>query len=67
MLTERRLGFIAVLISAAGYAFLPIFARLIYRLSDLQPTDIALWRFIFATPTIWLVGLAGRLVVWSRR
>jgi len=57
MPAERRLGFIAILASAAGYAFLPVFTRLIYRLSDLQPTDIALWRFIFATPTIWLVIL----------
>lgn len=51
---KREIGFVWLLLSAAGYAFLPIFARSIYIHSDLQPTDIALWRFIFATPLIWL-------------
>jgi drug/metabolite transporter (DMT)-like permease len=57
MLSERRLGLILVLLSAAGYAFLPVFTRLIYSISDLKPTDIAIWRFVFATPIIWLVVL----------
>jgi drug/metabolite transporter (DMT)-like permease len=35
--------------------FLPIFTRYIYDNSNLQPTDIAIWRFIFATPMIWFV------------
>ena len=55
MLSERRLGFILVLLAAAGYAFLPVFTRLIYTTSDLKPTDIAIWRFAFATPIIWLI------------
>jgi drug/metabolite transporter (DMT)-like permease len=55
MSSERRMGFFWVLLSAAGYAFLPVFTRMIYTMSDLQPTDIAIWRFAFATPIIWLV------------
>lgn len=54
-MSQRRAGFFWVLLSATGYAFLPVFTRLIYTTSDLQPTDVALWRFAFATPIIWLI------------
>jgi drug/metabolite transporter (DMT)-like permease len=55
MLSERQLGFLAVFIGGMGYAFLPVFTRMIYSVSDFQPTDIAIWRYIFATPIIWLM------------
>jgi len=55
MLSERQIGILWVLLAVIGYAFLPIIVRSVYAISDLQPTDIAIWRFIFATPTIWLV------------
>lgn len=54
-MNNRRIGLLAVALSIAGYACLPILTRTLYRVSDLQPTDIALWRFIFATPAIWFV------------
>lgn len=54
-LTNRRLGLLMIFIAATGYAFLPVFTRTLYAVSDLQPTDIALWRFAFATPAIWLI------------
>lgn len=54
-MSNRHIGLIAVTFSIAGYALLPILTRTIYQFSTLQPTDIAIWRFIFATPAIWLV------------
>lgn len=54
-MSERRVGILYMLASAVGFAFLPILTRAIYNLSDLQPTDIAVWRFVFATPIIWLL------------
>lgn len=54
MLSQRHLGLLWVFLAICGYAFLPIFTRKIYASSELIPTDIALWRFLIATPTIWL-------------
>jgi drug/metabolite transporter (DMT)-like permease len=54
-MSERRAGLLMILLAATGYAFLPVFTRKIYELSTLQPVDIALWRFAFATPAIWLM------------
>jgi drug/metabolite transporter (DMT)-like permease len=54
-MSERRAGLLMVLLAATGYAFLPVFTRKIYELSALQPIDVALWRFLFATPAIWLI------------
>lgn len=53
MSSERRMGLFWVILAATGYAFLPVFTRYIYSNSNLQPTDIGIWRFIFATPLIW--------------
>src|SRR5688572_8933175 len=55
MSSEHRMGLFWVILAASGYAFLPIFTHYIYENSSLQPTDIGIWRFIFATPLIWLV------------
>ena len=54
-MSNRHIGLLAVALAVAGYACLPILTRTLYQVSDLQPTDIAIWRFIFATPAIWLV------------
>ncbi|MEO1290855.1 MAG: DMT family transporter [Chloroflexota bacterium] len=54
-MTNRQVGLIAILFSISGYALLPIFTRTIYETTALRPTDLAIWRFIFATPAIWLV------------
>ncbi|QPC84769.1 DMT family transporter [Phototrophicus methaneseepsis] len=55
MQNAQRLGFITVLISAAGFAFLPTITRGLYQVSDLEALDIGLWRFILATPLIWVL------------
>jgi len=52
--TSRRTGFFLIILSNAGYAFLPIITRNLYSITDIAPTDIAIWRFIFAAPAIWL-------------
>lgn len=54
-MTNRQIGFLAITFSISGYALLPIMTRTLYQISSLEPTDIAIWRFIFATPAIWLV------------
>lgn len=53
MTGSRRLGLFFVLVASTGYAFLPIFTRTIYAISDLNPSDIAIWRFLFAVPAVW--------------
>jgi len=54
-MNTNRLGFLWVILGATGYACLTIFTRSIYANSDLRPTDVALVRFILATPAIWLL------------
>lgn len=55
MLSERQKGVLLILISATGFAFFPTITRSIYRLSELQPTDIGVWRFVFACAILWLI------------
>ena len=57
MQREERLGLFYILAATMGYAFLPIFGRAIYPASAdiLTPTDVAFWRFVVATPVIWLI------------
>jgi drug/metabolite transporter (DMT)-like permease len=59
MLSQRRLGLLWAFLAICGYAFLPIFTRKIYANSELIPTDIALWRFLIATPVIWIGIIAS--------
>lgn len=47
-------GVLLVLISALGYAWLPIFAKWAYA-EGLSPTDLLALRFIIAAPTMWLL------------
>lgn len=54
-MSDQREGLIMLIIANLGYAFLPIFTGGIYAASSLTPTDIAIWRFIFATPFIWMI------------
>lgn len=61
MTTQRRIGILWVTLSASGYAFLPTLTRAIYAVSDFPPTHLALWRFMLATPLIWLlIGIRSR-------
>ena len=43
-----------------GYSVFPIFARGIYVDGALRPSDVAAWRFLLATPTLWLIVALSR-------
>jgi len=49
-------GLFFVSSAAIGYSLLPTFTKMIYSNAEsFQAIDIAIWRFLFATPVIWLV------------
>ncbi|MEO0561604.1 MAG: DMT family transporter [Chloroflexota bacterium] len=54
MTPRVRNGILFALLAAAGYAFFPIFTKLIYQYSDFGAVDIAGWRFMMAVPLAWL-------------
>jgi drug/metabolite transporter (DMT)-like permease len=64
------IGSLFVLLSATGYAFLPIFARLAYR-TDITPFELLTWRFVIAAGAIWalwpLWGKRANLGALTRR
>jgi drug/metabolite transporter (DMT)-like permease len=47
-------GFLLVLLASAGYAFFPIFTRLLYAGGRFGALDVLAWRFLLAMPVIWL-------------
>ncbi|MCY4106261.1 MAG: DMT family transporter [Chloroflexi bacterium] len=55
--TQERIlsGFFWMGIAVLGYSVFPIFARGIYAEAALRPSDVAAWRFLLATPTLWLI------------
>jgi drug/metabolite transporter (DMT)-like permease len=57
MTPTHRTGILLLFLAAAGYAFMPIFTKLAYQDAGIEPYDFLLWRFIFATPCIWIVLL----------
>lgn len=57
MSKDQRDGLLLMIFAASGFAFLPTITKTIYSLSTFEPMDVALWRFIFATPIIWLIVL----------
>lgn len=61
MSSREREGFLWILVAAIGFAFIPTIVKTVYSHSNLEPLDLAVWRFIFAVPLIWmLVGLRNR-------
>jgi drug/metabolite transporter (DMT)-like permease len=46
-------GTTLVLLSAAGYALLPIFLKIAYEEADFLPTELLMWRFLLATAITW--------------
>lgn len=50
----QREGLLLLLLSAAGYACLPTLAKWAYA-AGLEPLDLVTWRFLLATPLVWLV------------
>lgn len=57
MKRDEQVALFYLFLSIIGYSFLPIFGRMIYPVSDniLTPIDVAFWRFVVATPAIWLM------------
>lgn len=53
MQPSPRLGVAYLVLSALVYAFLPIFANWAYD-AGIPPVDLVIWRFILATPVVWL-------------
>lgn len=51
---DTRNGLLFVLAASAGYSLFPIFTRTIYNISDIGEIDLAIWRFTFAIPLMWL-------------
>ncbi len=60
MSLRQRNGVLLNLLAALSFSFLPTIIKAIYELSSLRPTDIAIWRFTFAVPMLWLI-------VWIQR
>ncbi len=56
----QRDGILLVLLSSSGYALLPIIAKNIFDVSTIDAVDVVVWRFVFATPIIWLSILVSR-------
>ena len=54
MSRTQRDGLLFILLAAVGYACFPILTKLIYTDPAIEPLDILTWRFIFATPLVWL-------------
>jgi drug/metabolite transporter (DMT)-like permease len=52
--SEQTIGILLVIISALGYAWLPIFAKWAYA-EGLTPIDLLALRFAIAAPTMWLL------------
>jgi drug/metabolite transporter (DMT)-like permease len=46
-------GFLMVLLASAGYAFFPIFTRMLYADGRFGALDVLVWRFLLAAPVIW--------------
>jgi drug/metabolite transporter (DMT)-like permease len=61
MTQQQREGLFFILLSSIGYALLPVFTKNIYAGSDLRPADMAVWRFAFAVPAMWLAIRVMRL------
>ncbi len=67
MSTREREGFLWILAAAIGFAFIPTIVKTVYSHSNLEPLDLAVWRFILAAPLMWiLVGLRNRVQGVSR-
>ncbi len=50
-------GLFFVGMGTLGYAVMGIFLKIIYSISEMQPPDVALWRFTFALPLMWAITL----------
>jgi drug/metabolite transporter (DMT)-like permease len=49
---DKRLGVALVLLSAVGYAMLPVFAQNVQQ-SGMNSLDLGIWRYLLAVPLFW--------------
>ena len=52
-MTDKRKGILWILASALAYSLFTVMAKRL--LDEIGPTDVLFWRFVIATPVIWLV------------
>lgn len=57
---NTRNGLIFVLFSALGYAFLPIWIKLVYQYSTFDGFEITAWRFMLTVPILWGLVMGSR-------
>lgn len=54
-MTDKRAGISWILVSAMAYSLFTVMAKRL--LDEIGPTDVLFWRFVIATPVIWVVVL----------
>ena len=55
---RARVGYFWIALTVLGQSLFPIFTRGIYAEGTLRPSDVAAWRFLLATPALWLLVVA---------
>jgi drug/metabolite transporter (DMT)-like permease len=58
-MTSTRIGILYIFTAVLGYSFLPVFTAHLLS-AGLKPLEIALWRYVIATPVFWLLTFARR-------
>ena len=56
--SRARIGYIWMMLTVIGLSLLIILMRGIYMEGTLRPSDVAAWRFLLATPALWLLVVA---------
>lgn len=56
MTASQRTGILLLVLSAAGYAFMPILTKWAFE-RGIQPLELLTWRFIIAAPAVWVIVL----------
>jgi drug/metabolite transporter (DMT)-like permease len=54
-MTDKRSGVMWILVSALAYSLFTVMAKRL--LDEIGPTDVLFWRFVIATPVIWVAVL----------
>lgn len=58
-MNTSRMGILYIFSAVLGYSFLPVFTDHLLK-GGVEPLDIALWRYMIATPLFWLLTRAGK-------
>lgn len=54
-MTDKKKGILWILLSALAYSLFTVMAKRL--LEEIEPTDVLFWRFVIASPVIWVVVL----------